>query len=104
MTLKVSKDRKTQHNKHNILRIPGTNERWKSLKRVSHRKWCIKRCNILTQSLEPYIYTFQYFVHTFALRVQCEQGIEIYKILIFASMRLSHYRRISFCGKRAWYG
>ena len=35
------------------------------------------------QNLEPYI--FQYFVHTFAFLVQCEQRIEINKVLIFAT-------------------
>ena len=34
----------------------------------------------LTQNLEPY--KFQYFVHTCAFRMQCEQSIEIHKVIL----------------------
>ena len=38
------------------------------------------------QSLEPYI--FHYFVHTFALRVHCEQRIEMYDFCVNAAVAL----------------
>ena len=42
----------------------------------------------LTEKLELYI--FQWFFHTVALRGQCDYIIELYKVLIFSLIALSH--------------